>query len=91
MLAQLKNIEKDLNDINHLPDEALIRQSSLISKGLIPFSPTTLWRKCKQGDFPQPIKISKAITAWRVGQIREWLNDPQGYKSNQRRVAGSRL
>lgn len=56
-----------------LPDEAFIRPKHLLSLQLVPFSATTLWRKCRQGEFPQPIKVSAGITAWRVGDIRSYL------------------
>jgi prophage regulatory protein len=56
-----------------LPDDALIRLRQLMEHHLVPFSPTTTWRKCRQGEFPQPIKVSPGITAWRVRDIRKYL------------------
>ena len=56
-----------------LPDEAFIRPKHLLRLQLVPFSATTLWRKCRQSEFPQPIKVSAGITAWRVGDIRAYL------------------
>jgi predicted DNA-binding transcriptional regulator AlpA len=38
------------------------RQSKIVP--LLPFSAPTLWRKCKQGDFPKPQKISANVTVW---------------------------
>jgi hypothetical protein len=52
----------------------------LIDKKIVPFSPATLWRKCKKREFPQPIKISAQITAWKVKDIRAWAKNPQSYK-----------
>ncbi len=66
---------------DRLPDDALIRLNSLIAWGIIPFSASTLWRKCKSGDFPSPVKVSDHVTAWRVGQLRAFLQDPANYKS----------
>lgn len=43
-------------------------------RGIIPFSGPTLWRKVKSGDFPSPIKLSERVTAWRVEDVRAWLN-----------------
>jgi prophage regulatory protein len=40
---------------------------------IVPVSHSTLWRKCKAGEFPKPVKLSKMVTAWRVGDVREWL------------------
>ena len=56
-----------------LPDLAMIQLRQLINYGVIPFSAATIWRKCRSGEFPTPIKISAGITAWRVGDIREYL------------------
>jgi predicted DNA-binding transcriptional regulator AlpA len=39
----------------------------------LPFSATTIWRKCRTGEFPAPIKMSSGITAWKVGDIRKYL------------------
>lgn len=65
-------------EFDKLPDEALIRQSQLLGTGLIPFSASTLWRMVRRGTFPPPIKLSAGITAWRVADIREWLDSPEG-------------
>ena len=56
-----------------LPDLAMIQLRQLLNYGVIPFSAATIWRKCRSGEFPAPIKISAGITAWRVGDIREYL------------------
>ena len=56
-----------------LPDLALIQIRPLVNYGVLPYSATTIWRKCKQGEFPQPVKLSAGITAWRVGDIRNYL------------------
>ena len=56
-----------------LPDLAMIQLRQLLNYGVIPFSAATIWRKCRSGEFPAPIKISVGITAWRVGDIREYL------------------
>jgi len=65
---------------DQLPDDAFLRQKPLLASGIAPFSATTLWRKCRQGIFPPPIKISKGITAWKVGAIRQWLASPAEYQ-----------
>ena len=55
-----------------LPASGYVRQSQLIPAP-VPFSSATLWRKCKCGDFPKPIKLSERVTAWEVGAVRAWL------------------
>ena len=64
-----------------LPDSALIRESCLVQSpkrpdrpAPLPFSGATLWRKVKLGSFPKPLKLGARITAWRVGEVRAWLN-----------------
>lgn len=55
-----------------LPTIGYVRQSQLIP-AIVPFSSATLWRKVKDGTFPRPVKLSTRITAWRVEEIRGWM------------------
>lgn len=55
-----------------LPATGYVRQSQLIPAP-VPFSSATLWRKCKSGEFPKPVKLSERVTAWRVEDVRQWL------------------
>jgi predicted DNA-binding transcriptional regulator AlpA len=57
---------------DNLPATGYIRQAQLIPD-VVPFSSATLWRKCKSGDFPKPVKLSERVTAWKISSIREWL------------------
>jgi len=65
-----------------LPDVALIQLRPLLQYKVIPYSATTVWRLCRTGKFPRPIKVSSGITAWRVGDIRKYL-DQVGSKSTE--------
>ncbi len=63
-----------------LPDSALVRQAQLVRDPKyparltpLPFSPATFWRKVKEGAFPKPIKLSERVTAWKVGEVRAWI------------------
>jgi len=58
-----------------LPDVALIQVRPLVDYGVLPYSATTIWRECRNGEFPLPIKVSAGITAWRVGDIRKYLTE----------------
>lgn len=40
---------------------------------IVPFSQATIWRKVKNGSFPAPIKLSERVTAWKVDDVRAWL------------------
>ena len=66
---------------DELPDSALVRQSQLVRDPKhptrptpLPFSHATFWRKVKDGTFPKPLKLGERITAWRVGDVRAWIN-----------------
>jgi prophage regulatory protein len=63
----------DQTTFDQLPQAGYIRQAQLIPH-VVPFSSATLWRKCKSGDFPKPVKLSERVTAWRVSDVRGWLN-----------------
>jgi prophage regulatory protein len=79
-MNQKVKLELDFSD---LPDEALIRPKHLLRLQLVPFSATTLWRKCRLREFPQPIKVSAGVTAWRVGDVREYLSKLGSEKSGR--------
>lgn len=55
-----------------LPATGFVRIASL--RPIVPFSYSTLWRRVRTGTFPAPVKISERITAWRVEDIRAWLD-----------------
>lgn len=65
---------------DELPDSAFIREAQLVQSpkrpGIpapLPFSAPTLWRKVKAGTFPKPSKLSKRVTAWKMGDVRAWM------------------
>ncbi len=64
-----------------LPDSGYIRASHLVRDINHPNRPVplqismaTLWRYVAAGTFPQPVKLSRGVTAWRVGDVRAWMN-----------------
>ncbi|MBA4142313.1 MAG: AlpA family phage regulatory protein [Nitrosospira sp.] len=59
------------------PQSQHIRQRQLIPD-IVPFSSATLWRKVKTGEFPAPHKLSERITAWKVAEVKEWLESKEG-------------
>ncbi|QDL39336.1 helix-turn-helix transcriptional regulator [Rhodoferax sediminis] len=63
-----------------LPNSAFIRESQLVQSpkrpetpAPLPFSAPTLWRMTKAGTFPKPVKLSERVTAWKVGDVRAWI------------------
>lgn len=54
-----------------LPSVGFVRQAAILP--VLGFSATTLWRRVKQGTFPQPIKLSERVTAWRAEDVHAWM------------------
>lgn len=61
---------------------------------MLPFSRATLWRKVKALDFPQPIRVSAGVTAWRLEEVEDWLacrpvavGEPQHLKASRTAAA----
>ena len=78
--APVQRVTAPIPSFDELPDSALVRQSQLVRDPKrpslptpLPFSAATLWRKVREGTFPAPTKLSDAITAWRVGDVRAWI------------------
>ena len=55
-----------------IPTTGYLRQSQLVGP-ILPIGATTLWRWVKEGKFPQPIKLSPRVTAWRAEDVRDWM------------------
>lgn len=79
---------KTISAVCDLPATGYVRQSQLIDTrarkadaehaqdakpGILPFSSPTLWRMVKAGKFPAPVKLSERVTAWRVEDVRAWM------------------
>jgi len=51
--------------------EQLLRRKAVMEKtGL---KPSNLFTLIKQGDFPKPIKLSKATSAWVNSEVEAWI------------------
>ena len=62
------------NDDDFQPHKAerLLRLSDVLKR--IPVSASTWWSGVKEGKFPQPVKLSKRVTAWRETDIRALMD-----------------
>lgn len=74
-----------MNSPTFFTNTAFLREKQLVGDaktrgaGLLPFSRATLWRRVKDGTFPQPIKLSERTTAWATAEVRrKWMADPIG-------------
>ncbi|MEK2602065.1 helix-turn-helix transcriptional regulator [Burkholderia arboris] len=52
--------------------EVFLRESQLLGERIVPFTKATLWRKVRDKSFPQPVKLSAGVTAWKLSDIQEW-------------------
>jgi len=55
-----------------LPATGFVRLADLF--GFIPLSKNTIWRKVKDKSFPQPVKLGPMTTAWRVEDVKAWID-----------------
>jgi predicted DNA-binding transcriptional regulator AlpA len=60
-----------LANFDRLPDAGFVRLPVLT--GLLGCSKATIWRRCKLGQLPKPVKLSAGTTAWRVADVRAHL------------------
>ncbi len=70
------------SNFDELPESALIRLASIVPSNqnphpLVAVSKSTWWRLVRARKAPQPVKLSAGVTAWRVGDLREWLAQAQ--------------
>jgi prophage regulatory protein len=56
---------------NSLPENGFVRLSTIIK--IIPIGKTTWWAGVKSGRYPQPVKLGTRVTAWRVEDIRTFI------------------
>ena len=42
-------------------------------KGILPVSPSTLWRWVRQGKFPAPVRLTSCTVVWKESAITAWL------------------
>lgn len=67
-----------------LPDDGYTRYQALASgkkgPGVTGVSKSTLVRLIADGLFPQPVRLSKRVTAFRVGDVRAWLQSRKAYQ-----------
>lgn len=55
----------------NLPDEGYVRLNAILQ--IIPVGKSTWWAKVKAGEYPQPVKLGKRTTAWKVEDIRKLI------------------
>lgn len=61
------------------PDKILRMRTVLERTGL---SRSTLYRKMRDGTFPNQVRISEHCCGWRESAINRWIADPVSYREN---------
>jgi prophage regulatory protein len=58
------------------PRTGFVRLSSILApNGPIPVGRSTWWAGVKEGRYPQPVKLGRRITAWRVEDIHALIKN----------------
>lgn len=57
-----------MRSIQSLPETGFLRINQVLQ--LIPISKSAWWAGVKSGKYPQPIKLGKKTTVWRVEDIK---------------------
>jgi hypothetical protein len=62
-----------------LPETGFLRLTQIIGNpkagipAIIPVAASTWWAGVKSGVYPKPVKLNTNITAWKVSDIREFI------------------
>ena len=72
-----------------LPDTGFLRQPQVLA--FVPISKSTLWRRVQARTFPEPVKLSERVTAWRAEDIRQWIELQAHSDDREARGAVARL
>lgn len=59
--------------VTALPAEGFVRVG-VLSK-MLGVAVVTIWRWTANGRLPKPVKLSERVTAWRVEDIRQWMQE----------------
>ena len=67
--------------MNLIPQEGYLRLHQILGNNkssppippIIPVGKTTWWEGVKSGRYPKPVKLGPRITAWRVEDIRNFI------------------
>ena len=62
---------------NNKPEYLRVKQiiGNSSNDGLVPVSRSTWWAGVKSGRYPQPVKLGPRVTAWRLSDIQDLLDN----------------
>lgn len=55
-----------------LPETGFLRVSDVLK--FIPVAESTWWAGVKKGIFPKPVKLTSKVTAWKIEDIRAYID-----------------
>lgn len=65
-----------MSQFTTMPQTGFVRLKQILApNGPIPISKSTWWAGVKDGRFPKPVKLGPRITAWRVEDIRQLIEN----------------
>ncbi len=59
-------------ETTQLPETGFLRVTEVLK--LIPVAESTWWAGVAKGSFPKPVKLGPKITAWKIEDIREYID-----------------
>jgi len=54
-------------------DDRIVTVEELLER--IPLSYPTIWRMCRDGDFPKPIQLTPARIGWQWSAVLAWIDE----------------
>lgn len=45
-------------------------------------SRSCVWRLIKRNEFPKPLKITKTAIAWRLSEVKIWMDNPAQWRED---------
>lgn len=55
--------------------DRFIRRKEVIE--MVGYSASSIWRRCKEGSFPRPVRLGPSAVAWRLSELEEWMRSRQ--------------
>ncbi|UNU74059.1 AlpA family phage regulatory protein [Moraxella nasovis] len=57
--------------MQNLPKDGMSRINQILP--FLPIGKSTVWKWVREGKFPEPVKLSSTMTAWRNSDIHAWI------------------
>ena len=67
--------EWDMEKNGSMGTDRFIRRKALVE--MVGYSASSIWRRCRDGSFPQPIRLGPSAVAWRLSDVEAWMNSRQ--------------